>query len=116
MQASRAEGQHRDPFSPILRDIAQNPANGVGVAQVVFLIEKLIMPSTFRVGSNQPHRDLSQEPALRRQSFQHLIGMCDGHAPSSSEQGAVRQQIHPIPFSSNSLPHYLSSAMHVWLE
>ena len=77
MQRSRSERQHRDPCSPILRDIAQHPANGVGVAQVVFLIEQLIMPTAFLVGLNQPHGDVSQEPAFGGQPFQNLIRLCN---------------------------------------
>jgi hypothetical protein len=77
----------------------------------MFLIGQLIMPSTFLVGLNQPHRDFSQEPAFRGQSFQNLIRMCVRHAPRQSEHGAVRQQIHSIPFSSNSFPYSLSTAM-----
>jgi hypothetical protein len=46
MQGRRAEGQHRDPFSPILGDIAQHPANGVGLAQVVFLMEQFVVRGT----------------------------------------------------------------------
>lgn len=75
MQGSGAERQHRDPFSPMFCDLAQDPANGVGVAQIVFTVEQFIMPTTFLVGVDQPYRDLIKEPPFRGQSFQNPIGM-----------------------------------------
>ena len=45
MQGSRAEGQYRHPFSTILGDVTQHSPNRIGVAQVVFLVEKIVMPT-----------------------------------------------------------------------
>ena len=85
MQRSRAEGQHRHPFSAILRDVTQNSPNRMSVAQVVELVEQFIMPPPILIGLNQPHRDFTQEPAFRRQSFQNPIRMCNRHALSKAE-------------------------------